>query len=195
MQHERKAEILNAFMKLVSKYGFDKTTMQDIAREANISIGVIYKDYANKEDLIEAYIGYLNKQFSTDCEKIVDRSLPPEKQLHDLIVGYITLIHRYKTNDLGFLQLISSDSFIKYIRKPLQHRADFEVTLVTIVEEIIQTGMEQGCFAVENISEAAYFIRSAFDSSLLKLILLNQSFEDTIASVDRIYPFLLKALK
>ncbi|GAB4520047.1 MAG: hypothetical protein OHK0046_29810 [Anaerolineae bacterium] len=51
---EREDRILEAAKKLVMHYGYDKTTISDIAEEAGISKGAIYLHYASKEDLFEA---------------------------------------------------------------------------------------------------------------------------------------------
>lgn len=53
---EREQRILEAAGRLSLRYGFDKTTVDDIAREAGISKGAIYLHYASKDDLLEALI-------------------------------------------------------------------------------------------------------------------------------------------
>ncbi len=55
---ERERRIMEAAGKLVLRYGFDKTTVDDIAREAGISKGAIYLHFASKDDLLEALIWY-----------------------------------------------------------------------------------------------------------------------------------------
>lgn len=53
---EREQRILNAATDLFIHYGYDKTTVSDIAREAGISKGAIYLHYQSKDDLLEALI-------------------------------------------------------------------------------------------------------------------------------------------
>lgn len=53
---ERETRILNAAAGLIAHYGYDKTTVNDIAVEASISKGAIYLHYKGKEDLFEALI-------------------------------------------------------------------------------------------------------------------------------------------
>jgi AcrR family transcriptional regulator len=56
-QNEERAErILDAALKLLLHYGYDKTTVSDIAKEANVSKGAIYLHYASREALFEALI-------------------------------------------------------------------------------------------------------------------------------------------
>lgn len=53
---EREQKILNAAVTLFLHYGYDKTTVSDIAREAGISKGAIYLHFKSKDALLEALI-------------------------------------------------------------------------------------------------------------------------------------------
>ncbi len=52
---EKKAEILAAAQACFVRKGFHNTTMQDICRQASMSIGNIYRYYESKELIIEAF--------------------------------------------------------------------------------------------------------------------------------------------
>lgn len=53
-QHDPRAEVLAATLKLFSEKGFFKTSMQDISQEARVSIGSIYHHFKNKEIIAKA---------------------------------------------------------------------------------------------------------------------------------------------
>ncbi|MBI1277767.1 MAG: TetR family transcriptional regulator [Anaerolineaceae bacterium] len=53
---EREERILEAAAKLIAHYGYDKTTVSDIAAEAGISKGAVYLHYKSKEELFDAMI-------------------------------------------------------------------------------------------------------------------------------------------
>ncbi len=53
---ERKQRILNAAADLFVHYGYDKTTVSDIARRAGISKGAIYLHFKSKDHLLEGLI-------------------------------------------------------------------------------------------------------------------------------------------
>lgn len=55
-QAERYRRILEASSQLIVRYGYDKTTMDDIAREAGISKGAIYLHFRSKEALLDALV-------------------------------------------------------------------------------------------------------------------------------------------
>jgi len=53
---ERANRILDAALKLISHYGYDKTTVGEIAAEAGVSKGAIYLHWSSKEELFEALV-------------------------------------------------------------------------------------------------------------------------------------------
>ena len=55
-RRDRREEILNASLHLFAEKGFHGTSMRDIAREADITEGLIYHYFASKRDLFRAII-------------------------------------------------------------------------------------------------------------------------------------------
>lgn len=53
---EREQRILDAASDLFVHYGYDKTAVSDIAREAGVSKGAIYLHFKSKDELLEALI-------------------------------------------------------------------------------------------------------------------------------------------
>jgi AcrR family transcriptional regulator len=53
---EREQRILNAAAERIAHYGYDKTTVEEIARDAGISKGAIYLHFKSKEQLFEALL-------------------------------------------------------------------------------------------------------------------------------------------
>ncbi len=53
---ERERRILDSAARLIEHYGYDKTTVDEIAKEAGVSKGAIYLHFKSKEDLFEALL-------------------------------------------------------------------------------------------------------------------------------------------
>lgn len=56
MSDERRERVLDAAQRLFLKYGYDKTTVSDIAREAGISKGAVYLAFDGKEAVMDALL-------------------------------------------------------------------------------------------------------------------------------------------
>lgn len=52
-QQARRHQILSATERLVRHYGFQKTTVGDIAREAGIGVGSVYLEFDSKDAIVE----------------------------------------------------------------------------------------------------------------------------------------------
>lgn len=51
---DRQERLLDVFARLVVRYGYDKTSVEDIAREAGVSKGAVYLHWRSKEALFDA---------------------------------------------------------------------------------------------------------------------------------------------
>ncbi|MBU0680393.1 MAG: TetR/AcrR family transcriptional regulator [Proteobacteria bacterium] len=63
-QYEPQQEILDATLRLFSSKGYFGTSMQDIRKEAGVSIGAIYHYFKNKEEIATALYDTLLEQIS-----------------------------------------------------------------------------------------------------------------------------------
>ena len=73
---ERPTRILEAAGRLMTRYGFDKTTVDEIAKEAGVSKGAIYLVWPGKEELVDALIEFEMKKVMLDLRS---RILADEK--------------------------------------------------------------------------------------------------------------------
>src|SRR5664279_4084016 len=82
---ERERRILDAASELITHYGYDKTTVDEIAREAGISKGAIYLHFKSKDDLFEALL-------LRESEVITERYF----ELLDADPGGLTIFNIYR---------------------------------------------------------------------------------------------------
>lgn len=195
MAEDRKAEILQAFMKLVSRFGLDKTTMQDIANEAGVSVGVIYKDYTNKEELIDAYANWVVKKISNDYQTLIDKAKSPEEQLHDLLIGSAKIIRRYILDDLGIHQILADEHSMKYVRKNYSRKAEIYRYYVSLISDIMQDGVEQGLFQIEDVPQTAALFIDAFEGYLMNVLFEVYNVDEITLRLEAMFQFLIKNIK
>ena len=65
-KEERKSQIMEAAMKVITRKGFSNTRMDDIVNEAGMSKGAIYHHYQGKKDIFLALIGHWETQTFPD---------------------------------------------------------------------------------------------------------------------------------
>jgi AcrR family transcriptional regulator len=64
----RRAVILDAALQVFGQYGFRRTSMDDIAREAGIGKGTIYLSFASKEEVFQALSQSLSQRMLAGAE-------------------------------------------------------------------------------------------------------------------------------
>jgi AcrR family transcriptional regulator len=77
----RRQAIQAAAVRVFARKGFPGATMEDVAREAEVSVGTIYLYYRSKEDLYVSLLFESMKVFTEAIEKIRATGLPPDRQL------------------------------------------------------------------------------------------------------------------
>ena len=75
---ENQAEaIIDASMKLFGKYGYAKTTVDDIAKEVGIGKATLYSDFTGKEDILLAVIDRLHGQMLEAMQATIAKTKGP----------------------------------------------------------------------------------------------------------------------
>jgi AcrR family transcriptional regulator len=128
----REDRILNAASKLVVHYGYDKTTVSDIAREAGVSKGAIYLHWASKYDLFEALIFREGERLVDDMLVRMDTD-PDAGSIFSLYQYAIVVtianpvMHAVVTNDLR----VTGDFMRRWVQKnPVTEGQWFRTDLV-----------------------------------------------------------------
>lgn len=71
---EREERILDAAKTLILRYGYDKTTVSDIAREAAVSKGAIYLHFDSKESLFNALVMRQTTRYTDAAMHLLEES-------------------------------------------------------------------------------------------------------------------------
>ena len=69
---DRERRILDAAAGLFVRYGFDKTTVSDVAREAGISKGAIYLHFRSKDELFEVLLARETQAYSEHWLELIE---------------------------------------------------------------------------------------------------------------------------
>lgn len=169
---QREARILDAANSLITHYGYDKTTVDDIAGEAGVSKGAIYLHFKSKEALFEALILRESERVMEDMFERIDAD-PEGSTLFQLYTHALLaaisnpLIHALFTRDrrvLGDFQrrivgtetmqqgLIFGRDFIVHLQDAGLVRRDLSAETITY----LLAYMRMGFFMSENVLPPEY---------------------------------------
>lgn len=82
----KKENVIDAARKLFSKYGYRKVSMDEIAKEANVSKKTIYTYFKDKNDLIRYFLVAEIDEMNKLADEIDKKNIPFEDKIHELIM-------------------------------------------------------------------------------------------------------------
>jgi AcrR family transcriptional regulator len=92
----REQQMLDAAVKVFSRTGFYETSMDAVAREAEISKPMLYLYYGSKDELFAACVSREGQRFMQTIEADLDLSLPPGQRLRSVIYGFLQYVDRHR---------------------------------------------------------------------------------------------------
>lgn len=151
----RKAEILDASMKLFTEKGYLQTTTQDIINQVGISRGLLYYHFKNKEEILYILVEKSVKPLILQMEKIVNEtSLSPAEKLKQFL--QTTIIQEDSvTEEKVTLQETVQLEENRYMMDRFYHK--FIEKLLPLFTKVIEEGKEQNVFQVAYPYETAHF--------------------------------------
>jgi len=126
-----KRRIIRSFLEITKKKGNEKTTIRDICREANVSVGTFYKYFRTKNDIYFAIYEPADNYFTNTVKKRIKGDSAIEKVV-DFSRYYAKLNVDTGLENVKKLYNPDNSWFLK--RRPM-HR---------ILEKIIKNGQESG---------------------------------------------------
>ena len=156
----RRLEIMNAAMQLFMEKGYTNTTTQDIVDKVNISRGLLYYHFKNKEDILYCLVEQYSEKLLKDIYQI---TFSKDKSAIEKVRGFIeaTIISSERISVEGTeLQKTVDLEENRYMIDKLSHKLIKKLTIY--FEKIIQQGIEEQSFLVQDPWETAEFMMTAY---------------------------------
>lgn len=157
LQAEKRAKILEIAKKRLMQYGVSKTTMAEIAEDAQMAVGTIYLYFKNKDEIVLAIAQDCRLEQDQLLQSIVgDTLLTPRKKLETFFLQKFRYATNFRTETPHGKELIAY--LIQNFPESLPAwEARFEKAIATI----FQQGIDQGAFQIQDVEEAAHLLRLA----------------------------------
>ena len=81
-------QIAEAALRLFARYGYKRTSMDDIAREAGVARATLYLHFKGKDDVFRAMLASLGGQVETRCREALAQSGPFAQRLAGLMEAH-----------------------------------------------------------------------------------------------------------
>lgn len=157
---------------LFRKFGFKKTTVEDIAREIGKRKSSLYYYYKSKEEIFEAVVYEEMHRFF----RLIKRSIEQSKTSKQKLFLFCKAKFQHLTSLCNLNGALKDEIHdIACVITPIKNR--FDTTQVELIREILQEGVERGEFKSMTASEIdafAYLIVSSFRGLELPLVINKQ---------------------
>jgi AcrR family transcriptional regulator len=137
----RRRQICDAAIRLFGQKGFHNTTIESVAQAANVSVGLIYKYFKDKEDLLYYAIRELQEAYAVEIPEAVSRAMDPLAQFRAAVHAYAKVIDKRKRAALLGYRAVHTLG-----RERMNVIAQKEVEINNLIADVIDRCIAAGAF-------------------------------------------------
>ena len=161
-QKEVRDALLDATDSLLSRYGYKKMTIDDLAKEVGIGKGSVYLHFKSKEEIVLSHIDRIIEQLKDKLAAIAGSGEKPEQRLRQMLQTRV--LHRFESVQHYTQNL---NDLLASIRPNFLARRELYFTQeARIFESVIKDGQQSGDFADGNAGAFAESLILATNSLL-----------------------------
>ena len=175
--HNRE-NILKIAREIFSKYGYKKTTLDDIASAVRKGKSSLYYYFKSKEDLFQAVIMKEIDILAYELEIVINRNTDPVDKLRDYILTKLAIFRGLA----NFYHAIENDvTAVGFIE---EMKARYEKDEIRMIKRILIEGVRKNEFEIYDFNLAAIGITTAIKGLEMPLTAGNYSEVDLERTVD-----------
>jgi AcrR family transcriptional regulator len=150
-KEERRQELIQVAERLFIENGYTDTSVSDIVRTTGVAQGTFYYHFKSKEEILEAIVHKSANTLDMQIRGIVEKTGEPPMQQIKTLLNTVFEFASTKRSLIAFVHLDSNAL--------LHHR--LMGTTARIIHDhllaLVQKGIQDGCFHVENPDDAVNF--------------------------------------
>ena len=165
---ERIPQILEAALKVFNRKGLAASRMEDIARQAKLSIGGVYWYYKSKDDVVLAIMDKVIDEDVAILRNLLNEPATVQERLRKYLQIGVQESMQYTTLTYELYTLSKYDAKVRHhIQTYIEH-------YINVLTELIQQGMNQKEFRQANARSIAFTIAALYEGTL-ELVTLDSS--------------------
>jgi len=143
---DKKERIIEIAEQLFAQYGFLKTTMEDIAKKVHMGKSSVYYYFKSKDDIFAEVIRKDTRNFQQKLDDAIDSAKTPEDKIRAYVITRMTHLQ-----DLSKFYLTLTDEYLDHYFFVEEVRKDFYDYENRVLKNLLEEGIQQNSFAVEDV--------------------------------------------
>jgi AcrR family transcriptional regulator len=132
-------KILEAAKKIFAKKGLE-TTIEEVAQEANVGVGTVYRRFNNKQQLAHAVANEVISEIYNDQVEILKSNQPTVDKIYKIFACYAKITQKYGEIHPMIVELLVTD------KGEQEFKETFLSQLKQLYAEVIEHGQKEGIF-------------------------------------------------
>ena len=186
---ETKEIILDVATNIFSKFGFHKTTVDEIARAAHKAKGSVYYHFKSKEELFQ---GVIDKEFQVLRGELI-KAIDSGNNAKEKLANYITVRMKTLNKLTNFYDALKNDylNYLNFIGE-IRERYDNEETI--LIKSILTGGVNNDEFEINNVEITAPAILTALKGLEMPFFLENK-YNELESRLNELISILIRGIK
>ena len=157
-----KSALLDATDRLLSRNGYRKMTIDDLAAEVGIGKGSVYLHFTSKEDIALSHIDRIIERLKTRLAEIASRKTSCERRLKEMLIERVI----FRFDSVQHYSQSLNDLLSKIRPSLLERRKRYFEEEARLFAGLVKEGIEAGEFAKVNVNDTARALLLATNSLL-----------------------------
>jgi len=166
IKEDVRVHIVGIARRIFTRYGFRKTTMEEIASASQMGKSSVYYYFKSKEEIFRAVVEFEATMLKEQLSRIISKNNSPPERLKAYI---LFRLHHVRTLENFYAAL--NEETLSYMGFILEIRRNFEAEEQELVSKILEDGMEQGVFQLSSSKIGAIAISTMMKGLELPLLL------------------------
>jgi AcrR family transcriptional regulator len=148
---EIREAILDSTDRLLARFGYQKMTIDDLAKDVGIGKGSIYLHFKSKEEIVLSHIDRIVERLKKNLINIVESNFSPAEKLEKMLLERVL----YRFDSVQHYTESLNELLASLRTKVIERREIYFQEEVEIFIKVLEEGSEAGHFEINNKNKTA----------------------------------------
>lgn len=156
LKKDVKEVVVNVARGIFARFGFKKTTMDEIAKATHKGKSTLYHYFNSKEEIFKTVVEKESQVLKNEIKKAINQQDTPQKMVRAYVITRMKVL-----NNLANFYSALKDEYFEHYGFIEKLREKYLSDEIRTMKKILKTGVEEGIFIVKDLEVTAFAIITA----------------------------------